>query len=133
MSEDKGLKLPGDMTLGDTVAAGVGALGGGVLSVFVQFADLGTLAAGGAVAGVTAKRAFQRAVQGSSLSKKAAGLRAFIDDHSKELPNAESLLRELEAERELWKRGVSSNAMYAAQLKALADKLPKLIAKHRAA
>jgi len=133
MSEDSGFKLPGDMTLGDTVAAGLGALGGGILSVLASFSDLGTLAAGGTVAGVTAKRAVQRAYERPRLRKKAAGLRAFIKDNQQRLPNKESLLRELEAEGELWGRGVSSNATYAAHLNALANKLPKLIAKSRAA
>ena len=143
MAEPKGLweKL-GDQLVDplDWVAAGVGAIVGGAVSVATHFADAGTTAAGGAIALVTARKAIGRAFQRRRLRKRARGLDAEIVEIGKKVQTTpgqpapadfRTLVADLQLETGLWERHVTSDAQYAGRLDALVKQLRMAFVKHQ--
>ncbi len=108
----------------DWVAGGAGAGIGLGVTIMLHGADLGTSAAAGALAGVTARKALAALLQGRQLSRRAEGLAAEIRDldPNKSNPALQALLPEIEREHRLWQRKVLSNEQFAIQLDEIVSK-----------
>jgi len=111
----------------DWVAAGVGALAGGVFSLATGGADLGTSIGGGAVAGVTARKAAVASLQGRLLRRKAAALQHLISERAKTSAGFSALLDRVVAEIELWDRGAMGIDEFEKQLARYREEYRKLI------
>lgn len=111
----------------DWVAAGVGAIGGGVVTTVLHGTDLGTSIGAGAMAAVTARKAAAAAFRGKRLRKRARALLKQIDTYSEEKKGMSPLFMKVRAELGLWESGAITHESFEKRLEQLTDQFRALL------
>jgi len=111
---------------GDWIAAAAGATLGGVVALIIQWPDLFTIAATGATAGVTARKAWVAARRRPQLRRRSRALDKLFEqiqfpaDPAPQFPSPNldpsMLLQVLRREITLWEERAISNGQFAQQL-----------------
>jgi len=111
----------------DWVAAGVGAIGGGVVTMILHGADLGTSVGAGAIAAVTARKAGAASFQGRKLNKRARALKDQVRRYADKDSKMEALLGKINGEIGLWESGTTTLEDFAKQIHQLTDEYRTII------
>jgi hypothetical protein len=111
----------------DWVAAGVGAIGGGVVTTVLHGADLGTSVGAGAIAAVTARKAAAASLQGRKVKKRARALKDQVEKHAKNHGEMELLLGKINGEISLWESGAATLEDFLKNINQITDEYRKIV------
>jgi hypothetical protein len=106
----------------DWVAAGLGAIAGGAVSVALHFTDLGASAGGGAIAGVTLSKSIARALA-PSLKRRAKAIEVWLSRNPPPKNRPRRWEDGFRRDLELWRKGIITDEQFVKTLDDVAGKL----------